>query len=250
MNLHTDIESLNVEDCLRPAFAKTLLHELLNRRNSINLTGDTGQGKSRMLEDLKHMEDRLGIRIALVNLKDFRRDYEGFLRDMAMQLGLPNIHFQRFEGLLDAIHTQVQVTCLIMVDNLEVLNEYPSNHQRYDDHFVSSLNNLKNKNHIRLACASRVWLKKVVFQHETSLLELHQLEMPDLHDKEIEAEIRRRCPALTTAHRAELRKSIRDCTQTTKRLDFLLRKAVVHYEAKKFPVQLKTWLAAYETENG
>lgn len=249
MRPHIELEILDFSACLRPAFAKTFLNELLIRRNSLNLTGDTGQGKSRLLEDVKRMETSLGMPVVLLNLKDFRLDYEGFLRSMAMQLRLPSPYFQRFEDLLDALHAALHDNCMILINSLEVLNEYNSNDRRYDAHFVSSLNNLKNQSHIHLACASRIWLKKVVFQNETSILDLYQLEIRDLHDKEIEAEIRRCCPALTAMHRAALRQSVRDCAQTAQRLDFLLRKALAHYDPKKFSTQLNTWITAYEAEN-
>lgn len=244
-----DIENHDTSFCLRPSFSKTLLVELLVRGQSINLTGDSGQGKSRQLEDTKKLCQNLNLRVALVNLKDFRLKFEFFLKDLSMQLALGKTDFQDFEQLLDAIHLQKDSAFVILIDNMEVLNEYASNDKRYNANFASSINFLKNKDNIYLVCASKEWLKKAVFDDETSILVLHRLGISTLRDVEIEAEIHRQCAQLTATHRSKVRRHVSTHTQAYKLLDFLLTEAKVEYEEKKFDKQLSKWLQDYDKHN-
>lgn len=244
-----EIENHDTAFCLRPSFSKTLLVELLVRGQSINLTGDTGQGKSRQLEDTKKLCKELNLRVALVNLKEYRLQYGFLLKNLAEQLLLPKTDFAHFIDLLDAIHLQKDSAFVILIDNLEVLNEYASNDKRYDADFVSSLNLLKNKDNVHLVCASREWLKKVVFNNETSLLDLHRLTIATLRDTDIEAEIHRQCPQLTATHRSKVRKTVGNHAQAYKVLDFLLTEAKVQYEERKFDKQLTKWLTDYDRYN-
>lgn len=244
-----DIENYDTTFCLRPSFSKTLLVELLVRGQSINLTGDTGQGKSRQLEDTKKLCKELNLRVALVDLKEYRLQYTFLLKTLSEQLFLPKTDFAHFTDLLDAIHLQKENAFVILIDNLEVLNDYQSNDKRYDADFVSSLNLLKDKENVYLMCASREWLKKVVFSNETSLLNLHRLTISMLRDTEVENEINRQCPQLTTTHRSKLRKTVSDHTQAYKLLNFLLTEAKVEYEEKKFDKLLTKWLKDYDRYN-
>lgn len=243
-----EILQADLSHCLRPDFTRTILRELFVRPKSINLTSGEDIARMRQLEDLQHIAHAHQIRTALINLKDFRLRFEDFLIEMASQLGLSQLNYVLFEDLLHGIHTElVGEQCLIMIANLEVLNDYQSNDERYNAHFVASLNHLKNKESIRLLCSSKEWLKTVVFNGETSILALHPLEMPTtLYDIDIDAEIRRRCPdGMDVRHCEQLRYQLRNTTSPAGLLEYLLNKAVSHYHAPFFNKQLKEWTASY-----
>jgi hypothetical protein len=244
----TEIEHADFSHCLRREFTEILLHHIFVRPKSINLTAENGMGKMRQLEDIKTIAQQHSIRTALVNLKDFRLRYENFLMDLALQLQLQTTTPSSFEDLLNAIYTETnQEQCLIMIANLEVLNDYKSNDPRYNAQFVASLNNLKNKDKIRLVCASRVWLNEVVFDNETSVLTLHPIELPTtLYDTDIEAEIIRCCPAIQdTQHRQLLRERVRGSERPPQLLEHVLAKALSHYRPEGYEALLTQWIKQY-----
>jgi len=130
--------------------------------------------------------------MAAINLKEHRKNYDQFLKVVSAQLGFLQRDFERFDQVLDEIKRRNNEHFLIAIDNLEVLNEYTQNDTRYDAQFVSSLNFLKNTDNTLLLCVSQVWLKEVVFGGETSILELHKLDIPPLSEKEIQSEFSRK----------------------------------------------------------
>ncbi len=176
---------------LRPGCTRTVLNELLIRRQSINLTGPQGHGKSRLLHDLKALLTQQEIPAALLNLKEHRLQYANFLRSLSMQLGLAR-NYEHFEDLVSDLSLRRGQRFVLLIDNLETLNEYRSNDPRYNARFVSSLNLLKDLPHTHLLCSSREWLKAVVFDGETSLLNLHRVGITPLAEQEIQAELRQR----------------------------------------------------------
>jgi hypothetical protein len=233
-----DILNWPVETCLRPTCTRTVLSELLVRRQSVNLTGESGQGKSRLLEDIKNIVLGQGIRIAMLNLKDHRLQYEHFLQSMAQQLGLTKRNYTRFEDLCFDLSLQNGHPALLLIDKLEVLNEYSSNDSRYNARFVSSLNLLKNRDQIHLLCASREWLKEVQFAGETSLLTLHHIPITALSRQEIQHELQRRLSGHALldndAHLRQTRAAVQAATQPCTFLERFISAVRMNYVPRQF----------------
>lgn len=242
-----EINKADYGHCLRPAFTQTVLHHTYVRPKSLNLIGPTGAGKLRQLEDVLRIARAHQLRSSLADIKGFRGNYEGFLQKMANDLHLTQTRYTRFEDIVDAIHQQTYgQPCLLLVANLDTLNDYSHNDPRYNALFVSSLNNFKNNAQVQLICTSREPLNKVVFEHETSMLELHPLEMPEyLDDRDLDAEIRRCTCPLEDTHRDALRKTVRDRPDAYALLTHLLSKAESHYRPDCFETALPKWLQDY-----
>jgi TIR domain len=229
--------------CLRPTFTKMVLNELLVRRQSVNLTGGYGQGKTRLLHDLRDMAATQGLPVALLDLKEHRLRYDQFLRAAQLQLQL-DTDYAHFEDLCTALSRQRDRHYLLLIDNLEVLNEYASNDPCYDARFVAGLNMLKNLPNIHLLCASREWLKQVVFQGETSLLTLHRVDISPLNEQEIQAEFQKRLeghPFLEQAAQLQTaRLAVQAATHPCILLEDIIRRVQSHYDPTRFDELLNT----------
>lgn len=222
---------------LRPTLTQTVMHELLMRRQSVNLTGDSGHGKSRLLRDIQHIAQQQGIPVALLNLKDHRLNYQQFLQTACAQLGITQNYttfgdFAHHLGLHDRLF-------VLLIDNLEVLNEYASNDPLYDHHFVSSINLLKNMDNIHLLCASREWLKQVVFGGETSILTLHPIALSPLSTADIQAELQRQLPdehpfLEKNNEKRQLRNAVQQHAKSCTLLDHLITRLKTHYHTEKW----------------
>jgi hypothetical protein len=223
---------------LRPTCTQTVLRGLLHQK-SVNLTGNSGHGKSRLLRDIQHIAQQQGIPVALLNLKDHRLNYAQFLQSACVQLGIAQ-QYTTFGDLAHGLGLQKDRHFLLLIDNLEVLNEYPSNDPRYDHHFVSSINLLKNMENIHLLCASREWLKQVVFGGETSILTLHKIDLSPLSQIEIQGELQRELapwqhPFLgKTNEQIQLRKAVQEHPKPCNLLERLISRLKTHYPTQKF----------------
>jgi len=220
-----------------------VLKELLVRRQSVNLTGGDGQGKSRLLQDIKAIAAAQGLRVGLLSLKEHRLQYANFLRAAAMQLGLSRTDYTDFADLVSDLSLRRDGAYLLLLDEIEVLNEYSSNDPRYNAQFVASLNLLKNLDHLHLLCASREWLKAVVFDGETSLLTLHPIALPPLSQQEIQAELHYRLPGHALlenpTHLAQAREAVQVAAQPYALLERFISRVQLGYVAGRFDQLLK-----------
>lgn len=105
---------------------------------------------------------------------------------------------------------------------------------------MESLNFLKNLDNTRLLCASREWLKQVVFSGETSILSLHPIAISPLSQQEIQAELQRQLspiehPFLSKPNeQRQARKEIQQHPQPCTILAQLISRLKTHYPHQKF----------------
>jgi ABC-type molybdate transport system ATPase subunit len=74
------IEQIDVRHSLRREFTLSIIRSLIHKRISINLIGEKGTGKTRLLEDIINckLPDTV---IVFVNLKSYVDNYKGLVRE-------------------------------------------------------------------------------------------------------------------------------------------------------------------------
>lgn len=82
-----DLSKIDLSHALRPEFTERVIRTLLERRLSVNLIGNRGAGRRRLLKDLEKCQ-LPDVKAVFVNLRNYVTSYEGFLNDVAGSLGL------------------------------------------------------------------------------------------------------------------------------------------------------------------
>ncbi|MCI0471468.1 MAG: ATP-binding protein [Candidatus Aminicenantes bacterium] len=183
------------EKYLREEFTGYMIKLMLENRISINLIGDKGTGKTRLLEDICS-SGLTGVKIVRVDLKAYENTYSGLLREMHSQLGLKGEIPPKL-GEIFAGFENHQDKYLILMDNYDALLDNPQVDQGYDVGFFDDLNYIKNKKNIALLCAtSRPHNALPVFiagkSFRNSWLDLQKENLPPLDRSQIEKELDRR----------------------------------------------------------
>lgn len=87
---------------LRPTFTKSIYQYYIQKGNSINVFGEVGLGKDRLLEDLKYliMKNDENTHFIQLNMRDLRTDYSKFIKRLEEMLNT-NDGFDRVELVLE-----------------------------------------------------------------------------------------------------------------------------------------------------
>ena len=146
------IEQIDVSHCLRAEFTQSIIQSLIHKRLSINLIGEKGTGKTRLLEDISNckLPDTV---IVFVNLKSYVNNYKGLVREIHSQLGLNKEVPERLDQLFEGLEKQ-SIRYLVFLDNYDALLDNPGNDGGYDVNFFDDLNFIKNKDNICLLCTT------------------------------------------------------------------------------------------------
>ena len=188
------IEQIDVSHCLRVEFTQSIIHSLINKRLSINLIGEKGTGKTRLLEDIVDckLPDTV---IVFVNLKSYVNNYRGLVREIHRQLGLNKEIPERLDQLFEGLEKQ-SVRYLVFLDNYDALLDNPGNDEGYDVNFFDDLNFIKNKDNICLVCTTcqphnsqPVFINKKSYRN--SWLTLEKEMLPTLTRNQILQELER-----------------------------------------------------------
>lgn len=188
------IEQIDVSHCLRAEFTQNIIQSLINKRLSINLIGEKGTGKTRLLEDIVNckLPDTV---IVFVNLKSYVDNYKGLVREIHSQLGLNKEVPERLDQLFEGLEKQ-PVRYLVFLDNYDALLDNPGNDDGYDVNFFDDLNFIKNKDNICLVCTTcqphnsqPVFINKKSYRN--SWLTLEKEMLPPLTRNQILQELER-----------------------------------------------------------
>lgn len=182
--------------CLRPAFTRRLLRDL-ERGVSLNLVGESGRGRKRLLEDLSKAAPN-NVQIFYADMGHYKGEYAGFIRELGRQAqnagllsSLPKDESDLFHALENS-----RKSIFLLLHNFDALfyGNDPDSH--YDRRFFDNLNKLHSLQHISLVCVTRKPQNTyAVFTGKKTVplwLNLQQEHLPLLKETEIRDEINRR----------------------------------------------------------
>ncbi len=249
------IKDLNLDHCLRPEFTRTIINQLVSQRTPVNLIGDTGTGKARLIEDIckSHFPD---VGMVCIDLKAHVNSYAGLLREIHDQLGLDVVMPEQLTRLFAVQNERVGQRILFCLDNYDALLGNVNKDDKYNVDFFNDLNYLKNRDNVVLLCTTShphstlpVYIKGESYSNSWLILEL--VSLPPLTRKQVSVELQRRIHpeqakelTATPADRERLEKSIYDHPMPYARLCFLVGKLNTQTEEeikKSFKKRLKRW---------
>lgn len=123
---------------------------LIDDRKSVNVIGEKGSGKTRLLEDIMNCLPP-DITMVQVNLKSYAGNYPGLMREIHRQLNLSGEVPQRLDKLFTGLEKPTRFY-LVCFDNYDALLNNIHIDEKYDKDFFDDLNFLKNKGNMSLLC--------------------------------------------------------------------------------------------------
>lgn len=195
-NSNLPVEKPDLSHCLRPEFTAGVLDKLLDKRLSLNLTGERGWGKRRLLEDIRDAKPQ-NTKIVLIDLKGYSTTYSGLLREIHTQLMLTGDASNRLSQLFEGIEKE-RGHVLVMLANYDELLDNPKLDASYDKDFFDDLNFIKNKDNVSLLCTTRkphnsslVFLEGEAYDNSW-LTVSDVIDLPELTRRQILNELERR----------------------------------------------------------
>ncbi|MDM8565911.1 hypothetical protein QUF74_09690 [Candidatus Halobeggiatoa sp. HSG11] len=172
----------NYNHCLRPIFTENIVMTLI-RGESINIYGARGQGRKRLLEDLRkcQLDDT---QMLLINMRNFACSYQGFLEAFAKEIGYIGDAAPKLGDLVNELERDNGGRkTVILLHNFDSLFDNDRLHEEYGIRFFDSLNAIKNRQNMALVCVTEkphksymVYAKEVV--DHGSWLELQPKRLP------------------------------------------------------------------------
>jgi hypothetical protein len=194
--------------CLRPLFTENLVKDL-QAGISLNLVGDPGQGRWRLVEDLRKcsLENTL---IVAVNMKSYKQSYDGFVHELWRQFD-ETAEKGDLGPLLTALEKRNQQV-IFWLHEFDALLNNPDIDPHYNLQFMDSLNSIKNHYHWSLVCVTSQAYRRYVFFNEgkplVSVLDLTPKALPELTFEEIRFELKSRNLSLSSEELAQVTKAI------------------------------------------
>lgn len=170
----------------------------LRGTTSYNLIGPSGSGRMRLLQDLK-AELSNECKVAVVDLRDYKGHYEGFVWEVARQLGAKDC--KHLGDVANYVHALGKQKVILLLANFDAILGTVAKAPRCESQFLGELNNLKNLDNTNLAVVSTKYFLDYTMSQEKDWTTLSQLsltrrEIPPYTTAEAQAEILRQAPGL------------------------------------------------------
>lgn len=185
---------LHLEHALRPVFTERII-QLLQRGRSINLIGEEGTGRKRLLEDIQNSNLPDTSIVLVGSIKSYQHNYAGLVRDIWTQLGKEWEQPENMGALFERYENN-DGKILLLLHHFDALLDNRNVDANYNTAFYDCLNYLKNRPDITLVCVTQKPHDQSVAiydgtTHRNSWLDLEKKSLPTLTHNEIKAELLR-----------------------------------------------------------
>ncbi|MCP4349601.1 MAG: hypothetical protein GY795_29320 [Desulfobacterales bacterium] len=179
---------------LRPALTKLVIQRL-QRGDSLNLFGEPGIGKTRLLDDIYDSGLKNTI-ITKVSFRGYQNNYEGFCRAICSEGRFQKISSTSLSEIIEEFQMVEGKQDFILIDDFQYLPENPDIDPAYNQQFIDNLNSIKNASGVSLLVVTQKPVNNLIIfinkQPVTSVLNLDFIEVTQLQHGEIRNELDRR----------------------------------------------------------
>jgi archaellum biogenesis ATPase FlaH len=238
---------------LRPIFTENLL-KTLQKGNSINLIATDGQGRRRLLEDIRKSNLK-NTKIFFVDMNEYRENYQGFVASLWLQVDEkekePFTDLERIFELLE----QKEYRVIIILHHFDELLDNSLIDKLFAINFFNQLNALCQRKQISLLCVtSQPHDQSLVFINEKpicySWLELEKKRLPKLTHDEIKFELKCRKLPLSNSELSEVTWAIHGHEKPYRLLNFFAGKIANQENTElTLPTRLKIWSEQFNEDD-
>jgi len=237
---------------LRPTLTKYIIQRL-QRGDSLNLYGEPGIGKTRLLEDIRKasLSDTL---VILVSFRGYQHSCAGFCRAIWAESELQGKPPASFNEMIEQIAEEGKQVFLL-IDDFQYILKNPDIDADYNQDFVNALNAVRNMSGVSLLAVSNEPINNLILfinkEPRTSVLNLNPIKADDLLQADILTELNRRFKKgkLSDDDKNRLASFLNDHEQNYDHLNYIEAKIITKSDAAlNFEKRLKRWHKEFKKE--
>ncbi|MBE9563066.1 MAG: hypothetical protein IMF12_09420 [Proteobacteria bacterium] len=221
---------------LRPLFTNNII-QTLQQNKAINLIAQDGQGRRRLLEDIKYSGIK-NTQVVISDMADYKNNYKKFIESIWNNFTIIGIIPETLNDLTIKLERSINKNIILILHHFdELLN---NSNIDYDTEFFDQLNDIKNYKKMFLLCSttephdqSVVCIKNEVNRY--SWLDLDKKRLPKLTYDEIMVELKYRDLDLSAEEISQLSRAAYGHTKPYSLLRFLIEKIFILQVDKDTP---------------
>jgi hypothetical protein len=224
---------------LRPVFTTNLI-QTLQYGISVNLIAQDGQGRRRLLEDIK-LAGLKNTQVIMLNMTDYLNNYTHFIETFWKKLAIRGIIPKTLDDLITKAENNINHKIILILHHFdELLN---NSNIDFGTKFFDQLNNIKNYKKMVLLCVTTEAHDQSVICIENkvnrySWLDLDKKRLPKLTYDEIMVELKYRVLSLSTEEISQLSRITYGHTKPYSLLNYLVNKIDIVQTDMSFSAKL------------
>ncbi|MCK5876621.1 MAG: hypothetical protein KAG43_03210 [Candidatus Marithrix sp.] len=213
---------------LRPLFTAEIIQALQQNR-AVNLIAQNGQGRRRLLDDIK-LAGLKNTQVIILDMADYKDNYKKFIEAVWENFTIRGMIPETLDELITKLESSIRSKIVLILHHFdELLNNSNTN---FYTKFFDQLNDIKNHKKMALLCVttephdqSVVCMKDKVNRY--SWLDLDKKRMPKLTYDEIMVELKYRDLSLSAEELSQLSRIAYSHVKPYSLLNYLIKKIVV-----------------------
>ncbi|ALG68042.1 hypothetical protein [Beggiatoa leptomitoformis] len=248
--------------CLRPHFTEQLLNTFQRKGKNgiaINLIGEVGQGKRRLLADIKRCRPE-ETQVLLADMAVYKENYDKLIANLWQQV---DNHYKADKPVATELWDIIRLFektnhyLIILLANFDQLLNNPTLDKKYKLKFFDNLNTMRQHNNMMLICVTQqphhlgnIFLEGEFYRQ--SWLNLQEMTLPSLTRNDIITElVKRQKLSLTVAETMALIQTIQNHTRPYALLEYFARKFSVRQDKHlNITERTKKWEAQFNEMMG